>query len=167
MKVKLSTNLGDVVLQLDSEKAPTTVANFVDYVREGFYDGTLFHRVIPGFVVQGGGFTPGMHQKSTRGAIKNEADNGLKNLRGTVAMARTPNPHSASSQFFINLSDNAFLDHTARSDDGWGYCVFGEVVEGLDVVDRVATAKTTRRGGHQDVPQEDVVVERAEVLEPA
>ncbi|MFD5437886.1 peptidylprolyl isomerase [Kitasatospora sp. NPDC127067] len=164
-KVKLSTNHGDIVLRLDAEKAPATVENFLQYVRDGFYDGTVFHRVINGFMVQGGGMEPGMKQKKTRAPIQNEADNGLKNTRYTVAMARTGDPHSATAQFFINVADNGFLDHSGKNAQGWGYAVFGEVVEGQDVVDTVKTVPTGSRSGHQDVPKEDVVIEKAEIVE--
>ncbi|MFF2546745.1 peptidylprolyl isomerase [Kitasatospora sp. NPDC058063] len=164
-KVKLSTNHGAIVLRLDAEKAPATVENFLQYVRDGFYDGTVFHRVINGFMVQGGGMEPGMKQKKTRAPIQNEADNGLKNLTYTVAMARTGDPHSATAQFFINVADNDFLDHSGKNAQGWGYAVFGEVVEGQDVVDAVKTVPTGSRSGHQDVPKEDVVIEKAEVVE--
>ncbi|MGW7585299.1 peptidylprolyl isomerase [Kitasatospora sp. NPDC054768] len=164
-KVKLSTNHGDIVLRLDAEKAPETVENFLQYVRDGFYDGTVFHRVINGFMVQGGGMEPGMKQKKTRAPIQNEADNGLKNTKYTVAMARTGDPHSATAQFFINVADNDFLDHSGKNAQGWGYAVFGEVVEGQDVVDAVKTVPTGSRSGHQDVPKEDVVIEKAEVVE--
>jgi peptidyl-prolyl cis-trans isomerase B (cyclophilin B) len=165
MKVQLKTTLGDIVLELDAVRAPNTAANFVDYVREGFYDGTLFHRVIDGFMVQGGGFLPGMQRKPTRAPIVNEADNGLRNVLGSIAMARTPDPHSASSQFFINVVDNAFLDFKAKNDNGWGYCVFGRVVEGMDVVGRIKAVSTTTRAGNRDVPVEDVVIEQATMLE--
>ncbi|MGW7444675.1 peptidylprolyl isomerase [Kitasatospora sp. NPDC054795] len=164
-KVKLSTNHGAIVLRLDAEKAPATVENFLQYVRDGFYDGTVFHRVINGFMVQGGGMEPGMRQKKTRAPIRNEADNGLKNTEYTVAMARTGDPHSATAQFFINVADNGFLDHSGKNAQGWGYAVFGEVVEGQDVVDAVKTVPTGSRSGHQDVPKEDVVIEKAEVVE--
>ena len=159
--IKLHTNHGTIALELDAEKAPKTVANFVAYVEAGHYDNTIFHRVIDGFMIQGGGFEPGMKQKPTRETIENEANNGLKNERGTIAMARTSAPHSASAQFFINVSDNGFLDYPGQ--DGWGYCVFGRVVDGMDVVDKIKGVKTGRAGFHQDVPIEDVVVERAEV----
>ena len=165
MRVQLETTHGDIVLELDEAHAPLTTASFAEYARDGFYDGTLFHRVIDGFMIQGGGMLPGMQRKPTRAPIQNEADNGLRNLRGTVAMARTSAPHSASSQFFINVADNAFLDFKARSDDGWGYCVFGRVVEGMDTVDRIKAVGTTTRAGHRDVPAEDVLIERATVLE--
>ncbi len=161
--VKLHTNFGVVALELDAERAPETVKNFLAYVESGFYSNTVFHRVIDGFMVQGGGFEPGMRQKPTQKTIKNEAGNGLKNDRYTIAMARTSEPHSASSQFFINLKDNDFLNHTAPSSQGWGYCVFGKVVEGQDIVDKIKRVKTGNRGGHADVPVEDVVIEKAEV----
>ena len=161
--VKLQTNFGIIALELDTGRAPETVKNFLAYVESEFYSNTVFHRVIDGFMVQGGGFEPGMRQKPTRGTIKNEAGNGLKNDRYTVAMARTSEPHSASSQFFINLKDNDFLNHTAPSSQGWGYCVFGKVVEGQDIVDKIKRVKTGSRGGHGDVPVEDVIIEKAEV----
>lgn len=164
-KVKLSTNHGDIVLQLNADKAPETVANFVQYVKEGHYDNTIFHRVISNFMIQGGGFEPGMAQKKTRATIKNEANNGLSNRKGTVAMARTMEPHSASSQFFINAGDNDFLDHTAPTAQGWGYTVFGEVVEGMDVVEKIKGVATTMKAGHQDVPAEDVIIVKAEIIE--
>ena len=162
--VHMQTNKGLIVLELDAAKAPETVANFLEYARAGFYDGTIFHRVIPNFMIQGGGFVPGMNQKETRAQIKNEADNGLKNAVGTIAMARTPNPHSATAQFFINVKDNGFLNYSAPTPQGWGYCVFGKVVEGMDVVDQIKGVKTGTKGFHQDVPVEDVVIERAEVV---
>jgi peptidyl-prolyl cis-trans isomerase B (cyclophilin B) len=161
--VRLQTNFGVIALELDAERAPETVKNFLEYVESGFYSNTVFHRVIDGFMVQGGGFEPGMRQKPAQKTIKNEAGNGLKNDRYTVAMARTSEPHSASSQFFINLKDNDFLNHTAPSSQGWGYCVFGKVAEGQDIVDRIKRVKTGSRGGHADVPVEDVVIEKAEV----
>jgi peptidyl-prolyl cis-trans isomerase B (cyclophilin B) len=160
--VKLHTNFGVITLELDAEKAPVTVANFLEYVDSGFYNNTVFHRVIDGFMIQGGGFEPGMSQKSTNAAIKNEADNGLKNKAYTVAMARTPDPHSASSQFFINVADNEFLNFSSPTSQGWGYCVFGKVTDGTDVVDKIRQVKTGNKAGHQDVPVEDVVIERAE-----
>jgi len=161
--VHMQTNKGTIVLELDAEKAPGTVANFVEYAKAGFYDGTIFHRVIPGFMIQGGGFEPGMQQKQTREPIQNEADNGLKNDLGTIAMARTPNPHSATAQFFINVKDNGFLNHSAPTSQGWGYCVFGKVVEGIDVVHDIEKVSTGSRAGHQDVPVEDVVIEKVTV----
>lgn len=162
--IKLHTNHGVITLELDSEKAPLTVQNFIDYVNSGHYDNTVFHRVIDGFMIQGGGFEPGMIQKKTRAPIQNEAANGLKNDKYTVAMARTTDVHSASSQFFINIADNNFLNYTASTSQGFGYCVFGKVVEGQDVVDRIKKVKTGDRGGHQNVPLEDVVVQKAEVV---
>jgi peptidyl-prolyl cis-trans isomerase B (cyclophilin B) len=162
--VKLHTNFGVITLELDEARAPESAKNFLEYVRSGHYANTVFHRVIDGFMVQGGGFEPGMKQKPTRAPVKNEAQNGLKNTRYTVAMARTSEPHSATAQFFINVNDNGFLDHTAPNPQGWGYCVFGRVTEGTDVVDRIKAVKTGRRGMHQDVPAEDVIIERAEVI---
>ncbi len=164
MAVKLHTNFGVITLELDAEKAPVTVENFLAYVEAGHYDNTVFHRVIDGFMIQGGGFEPGMKQKDTREQIKNEADNGLKNLNGTVAMARTQAPHSATAQFFINVADNDFLNHRSPDLQGWGYCVFGKVSEGMDVVDKIRKVKTGSSGFHQDVPKEDVIIERAEVV---
>jgi peptidyl-prolyl cis-trans isomerase B (cyclophilin B) len=164
-KVKITTSLGAITIQLEDEKAPLSSANFVEYVKQGFYNGTIFHRVIPGFMVQGGGFDTSFSQKSTNAPIKNEADNGLKNKRGTLAMARTGDPHSATAQFFINLKDNGFLDYTAPNSNGWGYAVFGEVLTGLDVVDTIAKQATGNRGGHQDVPKTDIVIESAEIVE--
>ncbi len=156
--VHLETNRGVIVLELNAEKAPKTVANFLAYAREGFFDNTLFHRVIDGFMIQGGGFEVGMHQKPTRAAIDNEANNGLRNARGTIAMARTSDPRSATSQFFINVADNDFLNFTAPTPTGWGYCVFGRVTEGMDVVDAIKGVATGQRAGHQDVPVSDVVI---------
>ncbi len=164
MAVKLHTNHGVITLELDADKAPLTVANFIAYVESGHYNNTVFHRVIDGFMIQGGGFEPGMNQKPTREQIKNEADNGLKNERGTVAMARTQEPHSASAQFFINVADNDFLNHRSPDMQGWGYCVFGKVSEGQDVIDAIRKVKTGSSGFHQDVPKEDVIIERAEVV---
>ena len=164
MAVKLHTNHGIITLELDAEKAPVTVANFLAYVESGHYNNTVFHRVIDGFMIQGGGFEPGMNQKPTGEQIKNEADNGLKNERGTIAMARTQAPHSATAQFFINVADNDFLNHRSPDTQGWGYCVFGRVTEGLDVVDSIRKVKTGSSGFHQDVPKEDVIIERAEVV---
>jgi len=161
--VKLHTNFGTIVLELDAAKAPETVKNFLAYVEAGHYDNTIFHRVIDGFMIQGGGFEPGMSQKPTNAPIQNEAANGLKNDRYTIAMARTGDPHSATAQFFINVKDNAFLNHTAPSGQGWGYCVFGKVVEGMDVVDKIRGVKTGAKGFHQDVPVEDVIIQKAEV----
>jgi len=162
--VRLHTNHGDITIDLDAKAAPASVENFLQYVRSGFYDNTVFHRVIDGFMVQGGGFEPGMKQKSAGKPIKNEADNGLKNDRYTLAMARTSDPHSASAQFFINVSDNAFLNHTAQTPQGWGYAVFGRVTEGQDVVDKIKKVATGSRGMHQDVPKDDVIIERAEEI---
>jgi len=161
--VRLHTNHGIIGIELDAERAPKTVENFLQYVKSGHYDNTIFHRVINGFMIQGGGFEPGMRQKSTAAPIPNEADNGVRNTKYTLAMARTNDPHSATAQFFINVADNAFLDHTAKSGPGWGYCVFGKVVEGSDVVDKIRGVRTGRNGGHQDVPEQDVIIERAEV----
>ena len=163
-KVKLTTNLGEIIIQLDAEKAPVSSANFLTYVNEGFYNGTIFHRVIPDFMAQGGGFDTGFNQKAVHAPIKNEADNGLKNTRGTLAMARTNDPNSATAQFFINLKDNTFLNHTGKNASGWGYAVFGEVIEGMDVVDAMAKQPTGNRGGHQDVPKTDIIIEKAEVV---
>ncbi|MGH8476667.1 MAG: peptidylprolyl isomerase [Methylococcales bacterium] len=164
--VKLETTLGAIVIQLDPDKAPIATQNFLEYARSGFYDGTIFHRVIPGFMAQGGGFDTGFNQKKTRAAIKNEANNGLKNVRGSVAMARTPNPDSATSQFFINYIDNGFLDYMAPTMQGFGYAVFGKVVEGMDVVDKMATIPTGMRNGNQNVPMTDIVIRKASVVEP-
>ena len=163
-KVKLTTTLGEVIIQLNTEKAPVSAENFLTYVKEGFYNGTIFHRIIPDFMAQGGGFDTGFNQKAVHAPIKNEADNGLKNTRGTLAMARTNDPNSATAQFFINLKDNAFLNHTGKNASGWGYAVFGEVIEGMDVVDAMAKQATGNRGGHQDVPKTDIVIEKAEVV---
>jgi peptidyl-prolyl cis-trans isomerase B (cyclophilin B) len=161
--VKLHTNHGIITLELDEKRAPQTVANFLQYVKDGHYANTIFHRVIDGFMIQGGGFEPGMRQKPTRAPIKNEADNKLKNANLTIAMARTSDPHSASAQFFINVSDNGFLDHTAPTPQGWGYCVFGRVTGGADVVNKIRGVKTGSNGMHKDVPVADVVIEKAEV----
>lgn len=161
--ITLKTSLGDIVLELDHEKAPTTCANFEQYVRDGHYDGTIFHRVINNFMIQGGGFMPDMTQKATREPIENEAKNGLRNLTGTIAMARTMAPHSASAQFFINVKDNGFLDFPGQ--DGWGYCVFGKVTGGMDVIEKIKGVETTNRAGHSDVPVEPVVIEKAEISE--
>ncbi len=164
--IRLHTNMGDIDVELDFENAPKSAANFEQYVKDGFFDGTLFHRVINNFMVQGGGMLPDMSEKpSKRPPIENEAANGLKNLTGTLAMARTNDPHSATSQFFINVADNTFLDHTAPSGQGWGYAVFGKVVDGMDVVNRIKGQPTTTRGGHQDVPADDIIIEKAEIIE--
>jgi len=159
--ITLTTNLGDIVIELDEARAPKTCENFVEYLRDGHYDGTVFHRVIDGFMIQGGGFNEHLIQKMTRAPIENEAKNGLSNLTGTVAMARTMQPHSATAQFFINVSDNKFLDYPGQ--DGWGYCVFGRVVEGMDVVDRIRKVKTGTQQGYQDVPVEPVIIEKAAI----
>lgn len=161
--ITLHTNYGDIVLELDFEKAPVSAANFKQYAEDGFYSGTIFHRVIDGFMIQGGGMSEDMEQKTTREAIQNEADNGLKNVAGSVAMARTNDPHSATAQFFINVKDNNFLNHTAKSGQGWGYCVFGKVTEGMDVVNKIKGAKTATKGYHSDVPVDAVVIERVTV----
>ncbi|MGL5695608.1 MAG: peptidylprolyl isomerase B [Plesiomonas shigelloides] len=163
--ITLHTNHGDIVLQLNHEKAPITAKNFEEYCREGFYNNTIFHRVIDGFMIQGGGMEPGMVEKETKASIKNEANNGLKNKRGTIAMARTMDPHSASSQFFINVADNDFLNFRAENRDGWGYCVFGEVVEGMDVVDKIKGVSTGSYGYHQDVPRDEVIINSVTVSE--
>lgn len=164
-RVKLHTNQGDMVITLDAAKAPKTVENFLTYVKEGFYNGTVFHRVIDGFMIQGGGFEPGMKQKQTHAPIENEANNGLKNDKYTVAMARTSDPHSATAQFFINVANNDFLNFTAPTPNGWGYAVFGTVTEGTDVVDKIKAVKTGNKGFHQNVPNDDLIIEKAEVLE--
>ncbi|MCY7296595.1 peptidylprolyl isomerase [Alteromonas sp. a30] len=163
--VTLHTNFGKITLKLDAEKAPKTVENFLSYVKDGFYDNTIFHRVINGFMVQGGGMEPGMNAKTTKDPIENEANNGLENKVGTIAMARTNDPHSATAQFFINVSNNDFLNFRSETADGWGYCVFGEVVEGMDVVDKIKGVVTGSSGFHQDVPVEDVIIEKAEITE--
>jgi len=163
--VVFKTNYGDISIELDEGSAPITAKNFAEYVEAEFYNGTIFHRVISNFMVQGGGFSTGMEEKETRASIKNEANNGLSNMRGTVAMARTMEPHSASAQFFINLEDNTFLDHSAETPEGWGYAVFGKVVDGMEVVDRIKQVSTTSRGGHQDVPADDVIIESASLAE--
>ncbi|MEJ2045294.1 MAG: peptidylprolyl isomerase [Reinekea sp.] len=164
MNILITTNMGDITIKLDFDKAPVTAENFKQYVEEGFYNGLIFHRVINGFMIQGGGFEPGMVQKDTRAPIKNEANNGLKNEKYTLAMARTMDPHSATAQFFINVADNSFLDFRSETADGWGYAVFGEVVEGTDVVERIKAVPTTFRGGHQDVPTDDVIIEKAVIV---
>ena len=157
--IKISTTFGEMTLELDADKAPKTVANFLEYVREGFYDGTIFHRVINNFMVQGGGFDTNMQQKATKAPIENEADNGLKNEFGTIAMARTMDPHSATAQFFINVSNNEFLNHSGKNMQGWGYAVFGKVVEGAEVLDKIKAVATTSKNGHQDVPVDEVIIE--------
>ena len=161
--IRIQTSLGVITLELDAEHAPATTANFEQYVRDGFYAGTVFHRVIPNFMVQGGGMLADMSQKSTRAPIRNEAKNGLKNARGSIAMARTSDPHSATAQFVINVKDNGFLDHPGQ--DGWGYCVFGKVIEGMDVVDAIVAAPTANKRGHQNVPVEPVLIEKMEIVE--
>lgn len=163
--IKLNTNRGTITLELDDEKAPVTVENFIQYVNDGFYDGTIFHRVINGFMIQGGGMEPGMGKKETREPIKNEADNGLANDIGTIAMARTNDPDSATAQFFINIKDNSFLNHSAPTAAGWGYCVFGKIVDGMDVINIIKAVDTSSTGMHQDVPIEDVIIESAEIFE--
>ena len=160
--IKLSTSMGEITLELDAEDAPITVGNFLSYVDSGHYDNTIFHRVIPGFVIQGGGMASGMQEKGTGTPIQNEADNGLKNLTGAICMARTNDPHSATAQFFINLKDNQFLDHTEKTESGWGYAVFGRVVSGMDVVEKIAAVETGNVGYHSDVPLEDVVLEKVQ-----
>ncbi len=166
-RVLLDTSKGNIVLELYPDKAPKTVANFLQYVKSGHYNGTIFHRVIPGFMAQGGGFTPDMTQKPAKSTVENEANNGLKNERGTIAMARTSDPHSASSQFFINVSNNRPLDHTGKTAQGWGYAVFGKVVEGMDVVDAIIGVRTGRKGPHGDVPVEPILIEKATVVTAA
>ena len=161
----MKTSMGTIEIELDHDKAPKTAANFEQYVKDGFYDGTVFHRVIKGFMIQGGGFEPGMSQKETRATIENEANNGLKNDIGTIAMARTPDPHSATAQFFINIANNDFLNFTAPTANGWGYCVFGKVVNGMDVVDQIKNQPTTSKAGHQDVPVDDIVIEQVEIVD--
>ena len=163
-KVKLTTNLGEMIIQLNTEKAPLSSANFLRYVNEGFYNGTIFHRVIPDFMAQGGGFDTSFNQKTVHAPINNEANNGLLNSRGTLAMARTNDPNSATGQFFINYKDNNFLNHTSQTSSGWGYAVFGEVIEGMDVADAMAKEATGNRNGHQDVPKTDIIIEKAEVI---
>lgn len=163
-QVELNTNKGRIVLELNTEKAPKTAANFLEYVRDGFYDGVIFHRVIDGFMIQGGGFDENFKEKATRDAIENEADNGLSNDVGTIAMARTQAPHSASAQFFINVKNNSFLNHTSKTAQGWGYAVFGKVVEGMDVVEAIKGVRTGNRGYHADVPLENVVIESAIII---
>ncbi len=164
-KVKFTTSLGEFVVQLNLEKAPNTTKNFITYVKEGFYSGTIFHRIIPDFMAQGGGFDSDFNQKEVHASIKNEADNGLKNTRGTLAMARTSDPDSATAQFFINYKDNSFLDHSSPTPQGWGYAVFAEVIEGMDIVDAMAKAKTGSHSGHQDVPKDAIVINKAEMID--
>lgn len=163
--IRMKTTLGTIDIELDHEKAPKTAANFEQYVKDGFYDGTVFHRVINGFMIQGGGFEPDMSQKRTRETIENEANNGLKNDIGTIAMARTPDPHSATAQFFINVANNDFLNFTSPTANGWGYCVFGKVVNGMDVVNKIKDQPTTSKAGHQDVPKDDIVIEQVEIVD--
>ena len=163
--IQFKTNIGDFTVELDAEKAPVTCENFLQYVNDGFFNGTIFHRVISNFMIQGGGFEPGMIQKETRATIENEAKNGLSNEIGTLAMARTGDPHSATAQFFINVSNNKFLDYPGQ--DGWGYCVFGKVSEGMETINKMKAAATTMKAGHQDVPAEDIVIESASVIEAA
>lgn len=163
--VRMTTNFGVIEIEMFSEQAPVTTANFMQYVNDGFFDGLVFHRVMPGFVIQGGGFEPGMKHKDTNAPIQNEADNGLKNDRGTLSMARTGDPHSATSQFFISLKDNDFLNHTGKNANGWGYAVFGKVVSGMDVVDAIAKTPTGSKAGHDNVPVEDAIIEKAEQIE--
>jgi len=165
MKVKISTSFGDIIAELDAEKAPETVENFISYVESGHYNGTIFHRVIEDFMIQAGGLDAGMKVLPTREPVRNEADNGLKNVQGSIAMARTPDPHSARAQFFINTTDNAFLDHRNTTDDGWGYCVFGRVVEGMDIVEQIEEVPTTSRNGYQDVPDDPVTLEAITLIE--
>ncbi|CAM3522225.1 peptidylprolyl isomerase [Parendozoicomonas haliclonae] len=165
MAVILHTNYGDITLELDAEKAPKTVANFLEYVKSGHYNNTIFHRVIDNFMIQGGGMAPGMEEKSTGAPVENEADNGLKNNTGTIAMARTMDPHSATAQFFINVSDNDFLNHSGKNPQGWGYAVFGKVTDGMEVVNKIKGVRTGSYGFHQDVPTEEVIIESAEITE--
>lgn len=164
-KVKMTTSMGVIEIEVDNAKAPISAANFIEYVKGGFYDGLIFHRVIPGFMVQGGGFEVGMTQKETRAAIENEADNGLKNDYGTLAMARTGDPHSATAQFFINVKDNEFLNFKGKNPQGWGYAVFGKVSSGIEIVEKIVAVETGSKGPYQDVPVEDVIIEKAEVVE--
>lgn len=163
--ITLQTNHGPIVIELDFINTPKTAENFLEYAKSGFYDGTIFHRVISGFMIQGGGFTKEMQQKATKAPIENEADKGRPNTRGTLAMARTNNPHSATAQFFINVVDNNFLNYRSKNADGWGYCVFGKVVEGMDIVDKIKSVPTTSRHGHQDVPADEVIIEKVIVAE--
>lgn len=163
--ITLHTNYGDIVIELNTEKAPKTAANFKQYAEEGFYSDTIFHRVIDGFMVQGGGMLESMEQKTTRDSIENEADNGLKNELGTLAMARTGDPHSATGQFFINVKDNGFLNHTGKNNQGWGYCVFAKVTDGMDVVNKIKSVATGSQGGHQDVPVEAIIIQRVSIAD--
>lgn len=163
-RVKITTSMGVIVLELDTQKAPVTVKNFLQYVRDRHYDGTIFHRVMPGFMIQGGGFVPGLREKPTRGQIRNEADNGLSHVTGTIAMARTPDPHSASAQFFINVNDNDGLNHRSKDEEGWGYAVFGRVVQGMDVVMKIVAVQTADIGPHEKVPVKDVMIRKVEVV---
>lgn len=165
--IVLHTNFGAIHLEMFADKAPNTVKNFTDYVEQSFYENTIFHRVIPGFMIQGGGFGADMAEKTSLEPIQNEANNGVSNTKGSIAMARTNDPHSASAQFFVNLNDNAFLDHKSESIEGWGYCVFGKVTEGMDIIEKIAQVKTGTKGHHDDVPVEDVMIERVEVVETA
>ena len=162
--INIETNHGTISIELDADKAPMTVANFKKYIEDGFFDNTIFHRVIPNFMIQGGGFNPGMTQKQTLDTVENEADNGLGNDRGTLAMARTNDPHSATAQFFINLKGNDFLNHSGKNPQGWGYCVFAKVTDGMDVVDKIAAVATANNGGHADVPVEDVIIIKVEEI---
>lgn len=164
-QVVFTTTMGDITIEVDHEKAPIGAKNFVNYAMEGFYNGTIFHRIIPGFMVQGGGMLPGMEDKESGDPIENEADNGLKNVRGSLSYARTMDPHSATTQFFMNLVDNDFLDHRSKTTQGWGYAVFGKIVEGLEVIDEMAKVKTTSRRGHQDVPVDDILIIDTKVIE--
>lgn len=164
-KVKMTTSLGDVIIEVNNEKAPKSAANFLAYVKDGFYNGTVFHRIIPGFMAQGGGFDKDFKEKTSKAPINNEADNGLKNERGSLAMARTGDPHSASSQFFINYKDNDFLNYSSKTPQGWGYAVFAKVVEGMDVVDKMEKVATGSKNGHQNVPKENIVIENVEIVE--
>ena len=163
--IKMTTSMGEFTLEMFADKAPKTVENFEQYVKDGFFDGTIFHRVINNFMIQGGGFEPGMGQKEVRGNVENEANNGVSNEVGTVAMARTNDPHSATAQFFINVKDNNFLDHTAETSSGWGYCVFGKIVDGMSVIEEMKTVATGNSGGHGDVPVEDIVITKAEIID--
>lgn len=163
--VKISTTMGDITVEIDDEKAPVGAENFIHYAMDGFFNGTIFHRIIPNFMVQGGGMLPGLVDKPSGAPIENEADNGLKNDRGTLAYARTGDPHSATTQFFINLKDNDFLNHSAKNSQGWGYAVFGRVIEGMDIIDEMAKVETTTRMGHQDVPRDDILITKTVLLE--